>query len=158
MLIENMVIQKTYERVHKRRCSNCSRNVKPTVTFVGVKKSKKKDVEDVATDLFTMCKNCLKHGAGGKWYFNARNYSNELAEEMNLKEYMQEQWKNFEQITLRKIGGFTGVGLGYKLKMPIIGRIVKYFAEKTLHSEKKKRNPFRAEGHFGQVVPLEEIN
>ena len=60
MSIENMIIQKTYERVHKRRCSNCSRSVKPTVTFVGVKKSKNKNVEDVITDLFTMCKHCLK--------------------------------------------------------------------------------------------------
>jgi ferredoxin len=103
-----------------------------------------------------MCDHCLKHGTAGKWYLNAKNYSNEIAEEYNLREFLMEQYMNFEQIAVRKIAGFSGVGLGYKIQMPIIGRIVKHFAEKMLHSTKPPTNPFKAEGHIGQVVPLDD--
>ncbi|MCK5045875.1 MAG: 4Fe-4S binding protein [Candidatus Heimdallarchaeota archaeon] len=103
-----------------------------------------------------MCDNCLKHGTAGKWYLNARNYSNEIVEEYNLREFLIEQYKNFEQIAVRKIAGFNGVGLGYKIQMPIIGRIVKHTAEKMLHSTKPPTNPLKAEGHIGQVVPLDD--
>ena len=87
---------------------------------------------------------------------NARNYSNELAEEHNMKEYLTEQWMNFEQVFIRKIMGFSSKDLGYKLKMPIIGKILRLKAEKMIHSEKKNRNPVRADGHFGQAIPLED--
>lgn len=103
-----------------------------------------------------MCDHCLKHGTAGKWYLNAKNYSNEIVEEYNLQEFLLEQYKNFEQIAVRKIAGFNGVGLGYKLQMPIIGRIVKHLAEQMLHSTKPPTNPFKAEGHIGQVVPLDD--
>ncbi|MEA2071402.1 MAG: 4Fe-4S binding protein [Asgard group archaeon] len=103
-----------------------------------------------------MCDYCLKHGAGGKWYHNAKHYSAEIVEEYNLREFLLEQYKNFEQISVRKVNGFNAVGLGYKTQMPIIGRVVKHFAEKMLKSEKPPSNPFKAEGHFGQVVPLDD--
>jgi hypothetical protein len=54
----------------------------------------------------------MKHGAGGKWYLNARNYSYELAEAMNLQAYLEEQWRNFEQVYIRKIMGISSIGLG----------------------------------------------
>jgi ferredoxin len=103
-----------------------------------------------------MCDWCTKHGNGKKWYMNARNYSNELAEETNMESYLTEQWMNFEQVFIRKIMGFSSKDLGYKLKMPIIGRILRNKAESMIHSEKKNRNPVRADGHFGQVIPLED--
>jgi NAD-dependent dihydropyrimidine dehydrogenase PreA subunit len=103
-----------------------------------------------------MCQWCMKHGAGGKWYLNARNYSNELAEEENLQAYLEEQWRNFETVYIRKIMGLSSIGMGYKLKMPIIGRVVRWKAESMIHSESKNRNPVRADGHFGQVIPIEE--
>jgi NAD-dependent dihydropyrimidine dehydrogenase PreA subunit len=103
-----------------------------------------------------MCEWCMKHGAGGKWYMNARNYSYELADEYNLKEYLEEQWKNMETLFIRKIMGFSSIGLGYKMQMPLIGRVVRAQAEKQIHSEKIGRNPVRADGHFGQVIPLED--
>jgi Pyruvate/2-oxoacid:ferredoxin oxidoreductase delta subunit len=103
-----------------------------------------------------MCDWCTKHGNGKKWYMNARNYSNELAEEYNMESYLTEQWMNFEQVFIRKIMGFSSKDLGYKLKMPIIGRILRKKAESMIHSEKKNRNPVRADGHFGQVIPLED--
>ncbi|OHD72141.1 MAG: hypothetical protein A2W19_14610 [Spirochaetes bacterium RBG_16_49_21] len=103
-----------------------------------------------------MCDLCMKHGAGGKWYLNAEHYSNRIAERYNLRDFLLEQYKNFEQISIRKFRGFNAVGLGYKLRMPIIGRIVKHTAEKLLHSTNPPTNPFRPEGHIGQVVPLED--
>ncbi len=98
----------------------------------------------------------MKHGAGGKWYMNARNYSKTLADSLNLQAYLEEQWKNFEQVYIRKIMGISSIGLGYKLKMPIIGRVIRWSVERMIHSESKNRKPVRADGHFGQVIPIEE--
>jgi len=69
-----------------------------------------------------MCDWCMKQGAGGKWYLNAKNYTNELAREMDLERYLNEQWRYFETVFIRKIMGFSSIGLGYKLRMPIIRR------------------------------------
>jgi len=103
-----------------------------------------------------MCETCMKHGAGGKWYLNARHYSEEIVRKHNLREFLLEQYKNFEQIPVRKVAGISPVGLGYKLRIPIIGRIVKRTAERLLASRRPPANPFRPEGHIGQVVPLED--
>lgn len=103
-----------------------------------------------------MCDLCMKHGAGGKWYLNAEHYSNEIVERYNLRDFLMEQYKNFEQISVRKVHGFNAVGMGYKLRIPIIGRIVKHTAEKLLHSTNPPTNPFKPEGHIGQVIPLED--
>lgn len=103
-----------------------------------------------------MCELCMKHGAGKKWYLNAKNYSDEIVEKYNLRDYLMEQYVNFEQISVRKVHGFNGVGLGYKLRMPVIGRIIKYAAQNMLHNTKPPTNPLRAEGHIGQVVPMED--
>lgn len=103
-----------------------------------------------------MCETCLKHGPAGKWYLNSRNYSNELAEELDLKEFLMEQYKNFEQMQVRKHYGFNSKGLGYKLQIPIIGRLIKSIAEKMIQSTKTPSDPFNPSGHFGQVVPLDD--
>ncbi len=103
-----------------------------------------------------MCELCMKHGAGKKWYLNAQHYSDEIVEKYNLRDYLMEQYKNFEQVSVRKVHGFNAVGLDYKLRMPIIGRIIKNTAQRMLHSTKPPVNPLKAEGHIGQVVPLED--
>lgn len=89
---------------------------------------------------------------------NAKNYSNELAKELDLERYLTEQWSMFETVYIRKfMGGLvSSSGLGYKMSLPIIGRLLRYEAENMIHSESKNRNPLRADGHFGQVVPLED--
>jgi len=98
----------------------------------------------------------MKHGAGGKWYLNAKNYSDQLAKELNLEEYLMEQWMNFEKVFIRKVMGMSSIGLGYKLKMPIIGRVIRWQLERMIHSESKNRKAIRADGHFGQVIPIED--
>lgn len=100
-----------------------------------------------------MCEWCMKHGAGGKWYMNAKNYSDELAKELDVEEYLTEQWWNFEQVFIRKTAGFSSIGLGYKLRVPLIGNIIRWNAERMIHNESKNRDPIRADGHFGQVIP-----
>lgn len=87
---------------------------------------------------------------------NAKNYSDQLAKDLNLVQYLTDQWSMFETVFIRKIMGTSSIGLGYKLKMPIIGKVIRWNAEKMIHSESKNRNPFRADGHFGQVLPLED--
>jgi len=103
-----------------------------------------------------MCDHCMQHGAGGKWYLNAAHYSDEIVEKYDLREFLLEQYTNFEQISVRKVGGFSPVGMDYTIRMPIIGRVVKALAERMLHSRKPPTNPLRPEGHIGQVVPLED--
>ncbi len=104
-----------------------------------------------------MCQWCLKHGAGKKWYMNARNYqADQLGNEEDIVNYLEEQWMNFETVFIRKIMGISSKNLGYKLKMPIIGRLLRWKAESMIHSEKKGRNAQRADGHFGQAIPLED--
>ncbi len=98
----------------------------------------------------------MKHGAGGKWYLNARHYSEEIATKYNLREFLLEQYKNFEQIPVRKVAGVSPAGMGYKLRIPVIGRLIKRTAERLLHSNRAPKHPFRPEGHIGQVVPLED--
>lgn len=105
----------------------------------------------------TICKWCTEHGAGKKWYLNARNYqADQISSEEDLRGYLEEQWMNFEQVYIRKILGFNSKNLGYKLKMPIIGRFLRWRVEKMIHGEVRKPKPIRADGHFGQVIPLEE--
>lgn len=103
-----------------------------------------------------MCEYCVKHGAGGKWYLNAEHYTNEVVEKYDLRSFLLEQYKNFEQISVRRVGGLSPVGMDYTFRMPIIGRIVKKLAERMLHSRRPPHNPFRPSGHIGQVVPLED--
>jgi hypothetical protein len=43
----------------------------------------------------------MRHGAGGKWYLNAAHYSEEIVEKYNLREFLLEQYTNFEQISVR---------------------------------------------------------
>jgi ferredoxin len=103
-----------------------------------------------------MCDKCMKHGAGGKWYLNARKYAEEVASRYNLREFLLEQYKNFEQISVRPMMGVSPVGMDNMFRMPVIGRMIKRTAEKMLHSTRPPTNPFKPEGHVGQVVPLED--
>ncbi len=104
-----------------------------------------------------MCKWCTKHGIGKKWYMNAKNYmTDQLEDDRDMEGYLMEQWKNFETVFIRKIKGLSSVGLGYKLKMPIVGKVIKSMAEKMIHGEIRNPKPIRADGHFGQVIPLED--
>ncbi|MHA1135767.1 MAG: hypothetical protein ACTSSE_04705 [Candidatus Thorarchaeota archaeon] len=105
-----------------------------------------------------MCEWCLKHGDGGKWYFNARNYQKELAEEINAVEHLNEILKVFDRSGVTPVYGMKFAGSGYKLQTPIIGRVVRRIINGVLHNEGPKRKHIGVDGHFGQVLPIEDAS
>jgi len=103
-----------------------------------------------------MCELCMKHGAGGKWYLNAKHYSDDVVKKYGLYDFLLEQYKNFEQMSVRKVNGFSPVGMDYKMRMPVIGRLIKNMAGNMLNKQSFPKDPFKPESHIGQVVPLED--
>ena len=57
-----------------------------------------------------MCDLCMKHGAGGKWYLNASHYADEIVQKYDLRDFLMEQYTNFEQIsfTIYGVGNIVG--------------------------------------------------
>ena len=107
--------------------------------------------------MLKMCKWCLKHGANGKWYLNAKNYLGTTSNNYKYTvDYLEVLWGNLERVYLGKAMGMTINNIiDYRLKMPLFGKIIKWMVNKKLQKEKNP-NPRIAEGHFGQVIPLEE--
>ncbi len=89
-----------------------------------------------------MCEFCIKHGEGKKWYLNVKNYSQDLASDLNRRAYV----KIF----------FRAVDKGYKeyfnlikhlpWNMPIIGPSLKAILKRRFIDE-----------HWGQVIPIEDV-
>lgn len=102
-----------------------------------------------------MCEWCKKHGAGRKWYLNARNYTDELAQQIGAREYLTVLWRNFERIYVQNHFGITTRELNYTLRLPLFGRFLRSYVEYKIHRERNP-NPRDGDGHFGQVFPLEE--
>lgn len=106
-----------------------------------------------------MCKVCQKHGAGGKWYQNARHYLKETAEEANAYEYLEEVWGNLERSYIQKVHGVLNMkGLSKRANTPLLGRFLKWYANRGFVKDgrKKRLNLKASQGHFGQIIPLEE--
>lgn len=88
-----------------------------------------------------MCEFCLKHGEGEKWYLRAKNYSEDLLNDIKRRKFIQNFFKDTE--SLRK----SADDIERLEKLPsFIRGIIKRL---TTHRMKKV--------HFGQVVPIEEI-
>ncbi|MBD3255199.1 MAG: 4Fe-4S dicluster domain-containing protein [Candidatus Lokiarchaeota archaeon] len=102
---------------------------------------------------------CLKHGANGKWYMNARNYLKQTYEDAGSYDYLEEFWGNIENSNLNKVYGLVNMKWMSKyVNTPIIGSILKWYANKGFLKDgrSKKLNINAAQGHFGQVIPLED--
>jgi ferredoxin len=88
-----------------------------------------------------MCEFCHKHGEGKKWYLQAKNYSDDLMSDARRRHFVEDFFSRVEQLTkdaqsmerFEKAPGFL---------KGLIRRSV---------TRKMKRE------HFGQVVPIEEI-
>jgi ferredoxin len=88
-----------------------------------------------------MCEFCHKHGEGKKWYLQAKNYSDDLMSDARRRHFVEDFFTRVEQLTedaqsmerFEKAPGFL---------KGLIRRSV---------TRKMKRE------HFGQVVPIEEI-
>lgn len=121
--------------------------------------NRKKPEDSVNRGLLShMCEWCYKHGAGQKWYLNSKNYLRETALEVGAHDYIFELWKQFDKVYLQRIYGISMKGPGYKFRKPLVGGLLRSYVNGWFRKEKpmKGRNPRRAEGHPGQVVPLED--
>jgi len=106
-----------------------------------------------------MCKFCEKHGAAGKWYLNSKNYLKETYEEANSLEYLEDLWGNLERLYTRKVYKlFNARGVSRHHKTPILGKLFRWYANRGFLKDgrKKKLNMDATQGHFGQVITLEE--
>jgi len=88
-----------------------------------------------------MCEFCLKHGEGKKWYLQARNYSDELLSDIRRRRIIAEFFSNPERLR-RSIERLNRIEKIPTFIRSMIGRVI---------TGRQKKS------HFGQVVPIEEI-
>jgi Pyruvate/2-oxoacid:ferredoxin oxidoreductase delta subunit len=88
-----------------------------------------------------MCEFCIQHGEGKKWYLEAKNYSEELLNE-ERKRFMNDFLENVDKGVVESLGPLDRlIATNPTAARAMFPAIV----------EKQKKE------HWGQVVPLEEI-
>jgi ferredoxin len=88
-----------------------------------------------------MCEFCISHGEGKKWYLHAKNYSEDMLSDLGRRKFIE----NFM--------GSSAALEDAKSKIQLLDKapaMVKQAAGKLISKRMKKH-------HFGQVVPIEEI-
>jgi ferredoxin len=90
-----------------------------------------------------MCQFCHQHGEGKKWYHQAKNYSEELLNNLERRRYLES--------FLTKYGSREGSKLEAEFQQAFrypawLRKFFYFFREKRQQRD-----------HFGQVVPLEEL-
>ncbi|MCU0371513.1 MAG: 4Fe-4S binding protein [Bacteroidales bacterium] len=89
-----------------------------------------------------MCEFCTQHGEGRTWYLNAKNYAAELSAELDRKNFISHFYRDVIEKGNRQVTF---------LEKPIMKRIgIPAAVKKQLISDNKKV-------HFGQVVPIEDV-
>jgi len=88
-----------------------------------------------------MCEFCHKHGEGKKWYLQAKNYSEDLLSDLKRREFI----KGFLEAP-EKIAGAVKKMEDLEKAPAIVRKVLTW----RISSKMKKV-------HFGQVVPIEEI-
>jgi ferredoxin len=88
-----------------------------------------------------MCRFCIEHGEGKKWYLQAKNYSQELINE-ERRRFMADFFENVEQMVRDRLGAVDRL----LATNPSASRSV--FPQLVERQQKE---------HWGQVVPLEEV-
>ena len=91
-----------------------------------------------------MCEFCVKHGEGEKWYLRTKNYSEDLLSDVKRRRFI-EHFSDPKTVA-REIKKGTR-GMERLQKMP---RFISYMLKRMIVRNMKKV-------HFGQVVPIEEI-
>lgn len=103
-----------------------------------------------------MCQMCMRHGANGKWYLNARNYLKEAYEKGDSADYLEDLWGNIERAYLRKVFGVLSLKwMSTKTDVPVLGPLLKWYAQHGFEKEKRLRKS-AWQGHYGQVLTLDE--
>ncbi|HIE51354.1 MAG TPA: 4Fe-4S dicluster domain-containing protein [Armatimonadetes bacterium] len=89
-----------------------------------------------------MCQFCVQHGEGKKWYLQAKNYAEDLAQDLRRREYMAYCLQNFERLAktaLRRLEWMASTP-------PLVRRWLRSLFVRYAQPR-----------HFGQVVPLEDV-
>lgn len=90
-----------------------------------------------------MCEFCHQHGEGKKWYLKAENYSQDLLADLNRRNYIRDFIKDVGSGHVAELEKKFHLGM----KAPSWLRQLYYW----FHEQRYRRD------HFGQVVPLEDL-
>ena len=85
-----------------------------------------------------------KYGNGGKWYFNPENYSDRWLDDPDRYEQVRQFYNNIDMHDARKN---TAAQAELDAQMPLAVRA----------EERKKRVEAQKLSHYGQVIPLEDL-
>ena len=89
-----------------------------------------------------MCEFCHKHGEGKTWYLQAKNYSDDLLSDLGRRKFIGDFFENFPA--------------RYPAMAPSIEKLERApaFVQKAVRRSFLRKQKVH---HFGQVVPIEEI-
>ncbi len=90
-----------------------------------------------------MCEFCTQHGEGQAWYLNARNYSSDMLSDLERRKFIGRFYERVVHDGNRKISLLE--------KTLLRGMDLPAFVRDKLSSDMKKT-------HFGQVVPMEDVD
>ena len=88
-----------------------------------------------------MCEFCVKHGDGKKWYLQAKNYSDDLLSDVRRRKFIEEFLSDPEALT-RNADRLDRLAKAPRLIRNVVKRLIPHRMKKV---------------HFGQVVPMEDI-
>jgi ferredoxin len=88
-----------------------------------------------------MCEFCLKHGEGEKWYLQAKNYSDDLLSDLRRRKYIEDFLSGPEALA-GAVKNLARLAKAPSFIQGVVSRIITRKMKKV---------------HFGQVVPIEEI-
>jgi ferredoxin len=89
-----------------------------------------------------MCEFCAKHGDGKKWYLEAKNYSEELLNDLKRQKMIREFFEDFPKLAREMYRGFERLEKTPRWLAALISKFI---------TRRYKRE------HFGQVVPREDV-
>jgi ferredoxin len=89
-----------------------------------------------------MCEFCAEHGEGKQWYLSMKNYSRELLADPRRRDHIAAFFKDFEHSVAGSLSMLDSIQA-----LPFVPDVV----SKIATSRQKK-------GHFGQVVPIEDVD
>lgn len=88
-----------------------------------------------------MCEFCLKHGEGKKWYLQAKNYSDDLLSDIRRRRFIEDFFTDTD--TLRR-------GVERLDRLERVPKSLRGLLRRMVSGRMKRV-------HYGQVVPLEDI-
>ncbi len=88
-----------------------------------------------------MCEFCLKHGEGKKWYLEARNYSEDLASDIDRRKMIADFFEHQDEIPR------------FVAKADRLQTLPKFVRDWFVYMITRKQKKV----HYGQVVPIEDV-